>query len=114
MYISTLIDYKMKLILLMLFTGVATVPIQSNTTTTTTTVAPTTTTTSVIRDSLLGGSCVSNQNCNGLVAHAICVNSKCACASGYTASGSSLCVTIQSRIDRFYFVYFSLSYIRHQ
>ncbi|CAF0767304.1 unnamed protein product [Didymodactylos carnosus] len=50
-----------------------------------------TTSTTIIYDSVLGYRCDSNQNCNGLVTSAICVNRICVCKPGYEADGIMNC-----------------------
>ena len=60
------------------------------------TMIPSTTTTTIYYDSLLGGSCESNDNCGGLVANAICSNGVCVCRDGYMAIGQDQCVPDES------------------
>ena len=61
-----------------------------------TTVFPPTTTTTIYYDSLLGDTCRSNSNCDGLVGKAICLNQKCVCRTGYAPSGRDRCILAQS------------------
>lgn len=56
---------------------------------------PTTSTTDIIYDSVIGGSCESDTNCQGLVSNAICLNGICTCDVGYEPNGSFECVSIE-------------------
>lgn len=56
----------------------------------------TTTTTTIIYDSVIGGSCESNTNCQGLVSNAICSNGICTCRTGYVPDGLFNCIRSES------------------
>ena len=66
------------------------------------TTTPSTTTMSIYYDSLLGDSCQSNDNCDGLVANAICLDDTCVCRNGYMAIGADQCILVESNIFLFY------------
>ena len=55
-----------------------------------------TTTTDLIYDSVIGGSCEADTNCQGLVSNAICLNNICACQTGYIPDGLFTCIPGES------------------
>ena len=57
--------------------------------------------TTVIYDSILGGSCDSDTNCNGLVGNSMCLNGTCVCKPGYMPSGLTTCIQGEGKNNAF-------------
>lgn len=84
MYVLSILDFMMKSILLLLIATCGVLSVNAS---------PLSTTTPMIyQDSLLGGSCRLNTNCQGLVLNSRCRMGKCACRVGYVAIGRDRCV----------------------